>query len=205
VVIEGVPLVRAGISSVLRDHHVAVVAEASSTIDAASIVRGADAHLLVVGDDDGSGLAEAIARVKERSRDVRVVALVSRCSREVLLAILDAGADAIVPHDVDRDQLVAALDAARAGEPHIAASITAILFAAGKAGDAPRAVAPRMLTEREESIVRLLAEGCTNDEISERLFISPATVKTHLSNVYTKLGARNRYDAVVKSTQRGIL
>jgi predicted methyltransferase len=44
-------------------------------------VRGADAHLLVVGDDDGTGLAEAIRRVKERAGDVRVVALVSRCSR----------------------------------------------------------------------------------------------------------------------------
>jgi DNA-binding NarL/FixJ family response regulator len=62
-----------------------------------------------------------------------------------------------------------------------------------------------VLTAREESVVRLLAEGCTNEEISDRLFISPATVKTHLSNVYAKLGARNRYDAVVKSTQRGIL
>lgn len=205
VVIEGVPLVRAGISSVLRDQHVAVVAEASSMIDAAALVRGADAHLLIVGDDDGTGLAEAIARVKERADDVRVVALVARCSREVLLAILDAGADAIVPHDVDRDQLVAAVDAARAGEHHIAASITSVLFAAVKASDAARPVEPGLLTAREESVVRLLAEGCTNEEISDRLFISPATVKTHLSNVYAKLGARNRYDAVVKSTQRGIL
>jgi DNA-binding NarL/FixJ family response regulator len=205
VVIEGVPLVRAGISSVLRDQHVAVVAEASSMIDAATLVRGADAHLLVVGDDDGSGLAEAIKRVKERTDDVLVVALVSRCSREVLLGILDAGADAIVPHDVDRDQLVTALDAVRAGEHHIGASITSILFASVTAADAVRPVESSPLTPREESVMRLLAEGCTNDEISQRLFISPATVKTHLSNVYAKLGARNRYDAVVKSTQRGIL
>ena len=62
-----------------------------------------------------------------------------------------------------------------------------------------------LLTARELSVVRLLAEGRTNEDIGGELFISSATVKTHLSNAYEKLGARNRYDAVVKATQRGIL
>lgn len=206
VVIEGVPLVRAGISSMLRDQRVAVVAEASTSTDASALVSGSDAHLLVVGDGDGTGLAEAIARVKARNDEVRVVALVSRCSRDVLLAILDAGADAVVPHDVDRDQLEAAVTAARAGQHHISPPLTALLFAGVRADDAaPRTSDSHGLTAREEMVVRLLAEGGTNEEIGERLFISGATVKTHLSNVYAKLGARNRYDAVVKATQLGIL
>lgn len=207
VVIEEMPLVRAGISSVLREQHVAVVAEAGSSRDACSLVRGADAHLLVVGDGgDGAGLVDAIRRVKERSPFVGVVVLVPRSGREQLLAILDSGADAILPCDVSRDQLVAALDAVRAGERHMAPSLTAVLFASIEPlpADAPEAD-HGPLTPREFAIVRLLADGCTNDEIGDVLYISSATVKTHLSNAYVKLGARNRYDAVVKATVLGIL
>lgn len=209
VVIECVPLTRAGISSVLREHDVAVVAEASSATDASALVRGAGAHLLVVGDDgddDGAHLAEAIRRVKERAGEVRVVALVPLCSREALLAILDAGADAIVPTAVDRGQLIAAVEAVRNGERYLAPSLTSVLFAGIKASDAAARRPPAgILTTREHDIVKLLAEGSTNDEIGGALFISAATVKTHLSNAYAKLGARNRYDAVVKATQLGLL
>lgn len=206
VVIEGVPLVRAGISSVLREHHVAVVAEASSATDASALVRGSDAHLLVVGGDgSGADLAAAIHRVKERNRDVAVVALVPPCTRDVMLAILDAGADAVVPNDVDRDELLASVESVRVGRRHIAPAVAAALFAGIKSSEARHSTAGTILTSREHAIVRLVAEGSTNEEIGGSLFISPATVKTHLSNAYVKLGARNRYDAVVKATQLGLL
>ena len=207
VVIEGLPLVRAGITSVLREHHVAVVAEVSTAGEAAHLVRGTDAQLVVVGDaGDGAGLARVVERMKERNQGVRVVALVPRCSREELLAILDAGADAIVPHDVERDELVAAVAAVRAGSRHMASSLTNVLFASHSSAEAEQVpVSTGVLTLREHDIVNLLAEGCTNDEIGKRLYISAATVKTHLSNAYSKLGARNRYDAVVKATQLGLL
>jgi DNA-binding NarL/FixJ family response regulator len=207
VVIEGLPLVRAGIRSVLREHHVAVVAEASSSAEAAMLVRGSDAHLVVVGDaGDGTGLAQLIERVKAKNQSVRVVALVPRCSREELLAILDAGSDAIVPHDVERDELVAAVQAVRNGVRHLSSSLTNVLFASPRSVEEVVTVtSPGILTNREHDIVRLLADGSTNDEIAAALFISAATVKTHLSNAYAKLGARNRYDAVVKATQRGLL
>jgi DNA-binding NarL/FixJ family response regulator len=205
VVIEGLPLVRAGISAVLRELHVAVVAEASTSENVTALVRGSEAHLLVVGDaGDGAELAAAIRRVKERSSSVRVVALVPRGTRAELLEVVDAGADAIVPHDAERAQLIAAIDAIRSGERYMAPSVAATLFASPESDDTePHAIG--LLTPREHAIVRLLAEGRTNQEISARLFISAATVKTHLSNCYGKLGARNRYDAVVKATQAGLL
>ena len=203
VVIEDVPLVRAGISSVLREQHVAVVAESATASEASDLVRGTDAHLLVVGDatGDGRALVEAIRRVKERGSVVRVVALVPFGSRDALLSVLDAGADSVVPHDAERAQLVEAIDAARRGERHLAASLTSILFASSDATRPKgRTDDHGPLTPRERSIVRLLADGKTNDEIGAQLFIASATVKTHLSNVYAKLGARNRYDAVAKAS-----
>jgi DNA-binding NarL/FixJ family response regulator len=208
VVIEDVPLVRAGISSVLRERHVAVVAEASSAEEAHQLVRGSDAHLLVVGESGGgTALVDAIRRVKERGSVVRVVALVPFGSRESLLEVLDAGADAVVPHDAERHQLIDAIEAARRGERHLAPSLTSILFSTTGAVRATDAVAEAAspLTPRERMIVRLLAEGQTNEEIGGHLFISAATVKTHLSNVYGKLGARNRYDAVAKASLLGLL
>jgi DNA-binding NarL/FixJ family response regulator len=211
VIIEGLPLVRAGMSSVLREQHVAVVAEASTSADACSLVKGSDAHLLMVGNSgDGASIAAAITRVKARNPDVAVVALVPRCTRDDILAILDAGADALVPHDAEREELVTALDAVRAGGRHLSPALTAALFAGATSSSAPgeeRETGPTdgVLTTRERSIVRLLAEGRTNEQIGANLFIAAATVKTHLSHVYEKLGARNRYDAVVKATQHGLL
>lgn len=207
VVIEDVPLVRAGISSVLRERHVAVVAESASAVDAQQLVRGADAHLLVVGESGGgAALVDAIRRVKERGNVVRVVALVPFGSREALLEVLDAGADAVVPHDAEREQLVEAIEAARRGERHLASSLTSILFAA-RGLNRERADDDDLgpLTRRERAVVRLLAEAQTNEEIAARLFISAATVKTHLSNAYMKLGARNRYDAVAKASLLNLL
>lgn len=204
VVIEEVPLVRAGIVSVLRDQHVVVVAEADSTVDSLSLVKASGAHLVVVGGGWlGEGLADAIRRLKERGA-VRVLALVPRSTRDELMAVLDAGADAVVPHDASREELITAAEAAAAGAHHLSPVLAAALFGSSVA-PTPAETVPHLLTSRERSVVRLLAEGCTNDEIGERLYISSATVKTHLSNTYDKLGARNRYDAVVKAAQIGVL
>lgn len=206
VVIEELPLVRVGISSVLRDQDVAVVAESSSAGDAAVIVRGSGAHLVVVGDSsDGRSLADVVTRVKTRNANVSVVVLVPRCTRDELLAVVDAGADAVVPHGADRDDLVTAVEAVRRGEQHMAPSLTSVLFASLTPDDVVDADRQRVLTARELAVVRLLADGRSNEEIATELFISAATVKSHLSNAYEKLGARNRYDAVVKATQRHLL
>ena len=204
-VLEGQPLVRAGIVSVLRDLEAVVVTDAPSIADAAALLPGAGADLVLLGDaSDGGAIATAVAAVRERAPEAHVVALVPRRDREGLLAVLNAGAVAVVPHDADREELVSAISAARRGEHHLSPSLTATLFATVGASTGDGA-APSVLTRREHAVVRLVAEGRTNDEIGTRLYISSATVKTHLSNAYEKLGARNRYDAVVKATQRGLL
>jgi DNA-binding NarL/FixJ family response regulator len=62
-----------------------------------------------------------------------------------------------------------------------------------------------VLTEREEEILRLVAEGCTNGEIGRRLFISPDTVKTHITHTCWKLGASDRTSAVAEAIRRGVI
>ena len=204
VVIEGMPLVRAGLAAVLRDTRVTVVAESGSALDANGLLRGTSAHLLVVGRSDDAELADTIGRVREKAVDIGIIALFSGTTREELLAVLDAGADAVLPQDVDRAELVDAVAAVGRGERHLSTSLTALLFASPRTGDGEER-SSTILTTRERAVVRLLADGHSNEEISERLFISPATVKTHLANVYEKLGAKNRFDAVVKATQLALL
>ena len=205
VVIEGMPLVRVGLTSVLREVQVTVVADAGSSVDAQGLVRGANAHLLVIGPSGDADLADVIARVRASRPDVAVITLFPGGTREELLAIVDAGADAVVPENVEHDELLAAVAAVRRGERYLSTSLTALLFAAVRPEDAARPQPTDVLTSRERSVLRLLADGHSNDEISEKLFISHSTVKTHLTHVYEKLGAKNRYDAVVKGTQLAVL
>ena len=61
------------------------------------------------------------------------------------------------------------------------------------------------LSPREEEVLQLIADGCAPNEVAERLFISPRTVKNHLASAYAKLGARDRTDAVLKAVRRGIV
>lgn len=204
-VVEGQPLVRAGIVAVLRDLEAVVVTTGAAIADAAALVALDGADLVLLGDAaDGTAVADAVAAVRARHPRALVVALVPRHDREGLLAVLDAGAVAVVAHDADRDELVDALEAARRDERHLSPSLTATLFATVATVETAERL-PDVLTRREHAVVRLVAEGRTNDEIGTRLYISPATVKTHLSHAYEKLGARNRFDAVVKATQRGLL
>jgi DNA-binding NarL/FixJ family response regulator len=207
VVIEGVPLVRAGLTSILRESQVTVVAETSSGLDAHGLVRGTNAHLLVVGRSADASPADTIERVRAKHPTMAIIALFGGSTREELLAILDAGADAVLPEAVERDQLIEAIAAVGRGERHLSTALTALLFTGGRphltlvedADGGP------VLTARERNVVRLLADGHSNEEISDKLFIASSTVKTHLSNIYDKLGAKNRYDAVVKATQLSLL
>ena len=63
----------------------------------------------------------------------------------------------------------------------------------------------RTLSPREEEVLQLIADGCAPNEVAERLYISPRTVKNHLASAYAKLGARDRTDAVLKAVRRGII
>lgn len=199
------PLIRTGVASVLRDGRVTVVGESGASLDADGLVRGTHADLLVIGRSDDADPADVITRVRAQQPAVAVVALFAGSTREELLAVVDAGADAVVPQCVERDELLEAIESIGHRQRYLSPALTPMLFAATGLDDDARDHPSGGLTSRERAIVRFLADGHTNGEIGEELFISRSTVKTHLSHVYEKLGARNRYDAVVKATQLAIL
>jgi DNA-binding NarL/FixJ family response regulator len=124
---------------------------------------------------------------------------------------LDAGASGFLLKDVTAEQLFEAVRVVAAGDGLIAPGVTRRLIAefarrrpAGPAASAPVAALDR-LTARETEVLRLIAEGLSNAEIATRLTIGEQTVKTHVSRVLTKLGLRDRTQAVAAAYESGLV
>lgn len=133
-----------------------------------------------------------------------VLVLVPADELSVVVPLLRAGAIGCLSVEASADDLVRALIAVGRGEIVLAPSIAARALAAlarGEAGDEPRAM--DALSEREAEVLSLLAEGRTNKDIAEQLFLSVRTVETHLRSIYAKLGVRSRTEAALWAVGHG--
>lgn len=140
----------------------------------------------------------------------KVVILTTFDVDEHVYEALRAGASGFLLKDVPADQLTHAIRVAAAGEALLAPSVTRRLIAAFTASgprEAPAVRAPGLgqLTAREVEVLELLAEGLSNVEIGARLFVGEATVKTHVARILTKLGVRDRVQAVIVAFRAGIV
>jgi DNA-binding NarL/FixJ family response regulator len=127
---------------------------------------------------------------------------------EYVFDALDAGASGFLLKDVRRDDLVHAVRVVAAGDALLAPSVTRRLiaeFARRRPREPHVQVEPEALTVREREILRLLGRGLSNAEIAETLVVSEHTVKTHVSNVLSKLGLRDRVHAVIYAYESGVI
>jgi len=144
---------------------------------------------------------EATQALLKRDSELRVIALTSFKDEGLIRDALDAGAIGYLLKDVDADDLADAIRAAYRGEPTLAPEAAWALFKAARRG---RELGDD-LTEREREVLGLLVEGLTNREIADRMIISDSTVKTHVSNVLSKLGVATRTEAVSVALQKGLI
>jgi DNA-binding NarL/FixJ family response regulator len=138
----------------------------------------------------------------------RVVMLTTFESDENVLAALRAGAAGFLVKDSEPADLLRAVRLAAAGESLLSPSVTRRVIASLQTGGPPtRRVHPLLstLTEREREVLALVGEGCNNAEIAERLVVSPATARTHVSRIMVKLAARDRAQLVVIAYQSGLV
>ena len=150
----------------------------------------------------------ALGRLAEREVAVPVLVLTTFDDDELVLQALRSGARGYLLKDVTLDQLTHAVHALAAGGTLIAPSITDRLLRAITSGPSPvGADAPPVqpLTEREIEVLRLVAHGYANRQIAEVLVLSEGTVKNHVSALLTKLGARDRTNAVLRALHEGLL
>ncbi|WP_040160547.1 response regulator [Nigerium massiliense] len=200
VVVDDHPVVRAGLVALLSASGVEVAGQASGKADALAVVgrERPDVVLmdLQLGDDDG---ADVIWELRRRDPAVRALVLTTFDTDADIVAAVEAGAMGYLLKDADPATLVAGVESAAKGRPVYAPSVAGRL--AARIGGEPGT----SLTERERDVVALLAVGMTNRQIAKRLFLSEATVKTHLVHVFDKLGVDNRTAAVAAARARGLL
>jgi DNA-binding NarL/FixJ family response regulator len=152
---------------------------------------------------------EATRRIvgDERLSGAKVVILTTFDLDEYVFEAIRAGANGFLVKDTEPEELLRAVRAVLAGDALLSPRVTRRLIAefaarAKEPGDAP---ALDLLTDREREVVALVGEGLSNDEIAERLVMSAATAKTHVSRAMVKLGARDRAQLVVFAYESGLV
>ncbi|MFA5885228.1 MAG: response regulator transcription factor [Acidimicrobiia bacterium] len=160
-----------------------------------------DVVILDYGLPDGTGV-DAARAMTDRLPDVEIVMLTGLSSGATLAAALEAGCSGFVTKGGPFSELILTIRAVRAGEVRVPPEMMADLAAHLRPRD--REVGAD-LTKREREVLALLAEGCSTDEMVDRLFLSVHTVRNHVRSVLSKLHARSRLEAVAIATRAGIL
>jgi DNA-binding NarL/FixJ family response regulator len=195
------PIVRAGLRATLEaDPGLRVVGEASEGDEAVRLARELCPDVVLMDLQLGPGIdgAAATARVRELPEPPRVLILTTYDSDADILRAIEAGAIGYLLKDAEPADLLRALRAAAAGETVLAPSVATRLVS--------RERAPGIsLTPREAQVLQLVAGGHSNSAIARRLFISEATVKSHLVQVFAKLGVDNRTAATAEGRRRGVI
>jgi DNA-binding NarL/FixJ family response regulator len=150
---------------------------------------------------------EATRRIRKDHPDTQVVVLTTYADDESLFAALQAGARGYLTKDAEGEEIVRAVKDVLAGQAGLAPAVQRRLLErfTQPAPAAPPAPLPDGLTAREAEVLGLVAEGLSNKEIAGRLHIGPATVKTHINNLFAKTGVRDRAQAVRYAYQRGLI
>jgi len=213
VLVDDHALMRQGISTILSvQPGIDVVGEASSGEEALELVARTRPDVVCMDVEmPGIGGIEATRRLLADPRTpVRVLMLTTFDREDYLLEALDAGASGFLLKNSPPEHLVYGVRAIAAGEALLAPELTRAVIERAVAADRsrtspPTGLEPDQLTPREVEVLRLMAQGLSNDEIADLLGVGRATVKTHVSNVLMKLALRDRVQAVVYAYRSGLV
>lgn len=148
---------------------------------------------------------EATAQIRQRHPDVQVVVLTTYADDDSVFPALQAGAHGYLTKDARADEIAAAIAKVRRGEAQLDSDVQRRLLERITRQPRPEPAAhPDGLTAREAEVLRLIAAGRSNGEIAKTLFITQATVKTHINNLFAKAGLRDRAHAVTYAYRHGL-
>jgi DNA-binding NarL/FixJ family response regulator len=207
--IDDQTLVRQGIRGLLElSDKVDVVAEADDGDQAVQLVRThrPDVVLMDMRMPRMNG-ADAIMAMNQAGLDTPVIILTTFDDHEQVLEGIRAGAKGYLLKDVSLDNLIRAIESVAAGGTMIQPAITEALLKglSRQSSEFEASDMPEPLTPRETDVIRLMAGGYSNREISQALNKSEGTIKNHVSNILSKLGVRDRTRAVLKAIELGAI
>jgi len=206
VVVDDVALVRLGVCAVLEPLGITVAAETAAGRDVPRLVTDHHADLVVIGSVADVVGVDLVRRIREVAPTICIVALLPRTRRDELSALLSLDVDALVVRTISTEEFAVTVDRARGGERVVSpALLSALVGAVAPTEPAEPDPEDPALTVREREVLALLAEGRSNREIAGALYVTLATVKTHLAHIYGKLGARNRNEALGRAVSLGLL
>jgi DNA-binding NarL/FixJ family response regulator len=203
-------LVREGLRMLLEaEPDLAVAGEAGDGGQALAQARLLDPDVILMDVRmPGMNGIEATTRLAQAGSRAKILMLTTFNLDEYVYHALKAGASGFLLKDASREQLTGAVRAVAAGETLLAPAITRRLiedFCSGPAPGATAADVSARLSERELDVIRLVAQGLSNAEIAATLYLSQATVKSHIARILAKLGLRDRVQIAVYAYEHGIV
>jgi two-component system, NarL family, response regulator LiaR len=200
VVADGDALLRKTLAATLQEDGITVVAEAGSGDDAVDLTRFYHPHVVLVGDRlAGMGIVRAVQALLGADPNARVVILTATPHDEEALAAVRMGAAGYLSKDVDLETLPRIPRGVGEGEAAISRRLSMMLaefYRRGSRGAAGLRPVRSTLTDREWEVLDLLASGARTEDIARTLVLSTETVRSHLKNLYRKLGVRSRAEAI---------
>jgi DNA-binding NarL/FixJ family response regulator len=205
-------LVRSGLRLILEaERDIEVVAEAGNGVEAVEAARRLDPDVILM--DVQMPVKDGLAATREiatlgRAHSSRVIILTTFDLDEYVYEALRAGASGFLLKRAPAEDLISGIRIVAAGDALLAPSVTRRLIDHFASGPVPRAQDLSLLeelTEREREVFELIAQGLSNAEIAERLFLTEGTVKTHVSHIFEKLEVRDRTQAVIFAYEVGVV
>ena len=205
------PLIRMGLRVLIESEgDLTLAGEAENGRDAVTLVRRSCPDVVLM--DIRMPELDGIAALRQITADpacagVRVIMLTTFELDEYVFDALQAGAAGFLIKDSEPADMLRAIRLVAAGESLLSPSVTRRVIESFTSRSALRRPHPRLaeLTEREREVLGLIGEGLSNEEIADRLVVSPATARTHVSRAMVKLGARDRAQLVVIAYQSGLV
>lgn len=200
-------MLREGLRRSMTEAGFDVVGEARDGVEAVSLASDLrpDVVLMDVTMPNCDGV-EACRQLTESGVAARVVMLTMHADQTVLANAIRAGAIGYLTKDCSTREIAEAVRTAATGDTVISPQLARSMLEEVRRLDEPRAMEEqRVVSEREEEVLQLIANGCSTPEVAEALYISQKTVKNHLASIYQKLDARDRTQAVLRAVRLGIV
>ncbi|HWP81803.1 MAG TPA: response regulator transcription factor [Bacteroidota bacterium] len=197
-------IVREGIrSSLLHEPSVKVVGEAADGASAVQMVSQLKPNVILLDlSMPGPGGMETIPLLKKKSPTSRILILTIHNSKEYIRRVLQVGADGYILKDATPSELVQAIRAVHRGEAFFSPAVSKVLLEEARTGSKRKVDGSAHFSTREKEVLSLIAQGLTNQQIADKLFVSVTTIRTHRQRIMKKLGIHSAAGLIKYALQR---